>query len=64
MLHSLKVHIVDAFKLLWQMGQLEIMSGKQGIGFYLAGEVLGHRPGQCQAIVGAGSTADFIHQDQ
>ena len=64
MLHGLEVYIVHPFKLPRQVGQFKIMGGKQGVGFYLACEVFGHRPGECKTVVGAGSASDFIHQHQ
>ena len=53
-----------AFHFLRQLGQLEVVGGKQGQGFDLIRQIFRAGPRQRQAIVGRGAAANFIHQHQ
>ena len=56
--------VVDARQLRRQLGQLEVVGGEQGKGLEIAGQMFRRRPGQAQAIEGAGAAADLVHQHQ
>ena len=52
--------------LLRQVRQFVIMGRKQSFntGFMQIMQILHHRPGNAQSVIGAGSAADFIHDNQ
>src|SRR5665647_254813 len=47
-----------------KLGQLEVVGGEQGEGLGLVVQLRGYGRGQCQAVKGAGATANLIHQHQ
>ena len=59
-----EVHVNGMLQLIGQLGQLEIVGGKQRVAAYLPGKVFGSSPGQGQAIKGAGATTNLVHQHQ
>ena len=58
--------IVDAGKLAFQLGQLMVVSGKQRLGAGKTGarNVFHHSPGDGQSVIGAGSPADLVEDQQ
>ena len=64
MLHGVKMNIGNARLLIGQAGQFKVMGGEQGKRPHYPGQLHRTRPGQRQAVKGAGATPDFVNQHQ
>ena len=58
------VVVAQAGQRLGELGQLVVVRGEQGPAADLVVQVLGDRPGQRDAVVGAGAAADLVEDDQ
>ncbi len=63
-LDRVQMDVSQPLNQLRQPGQLEVVGGKQGVGANLARQLLGAGPRQREAVVGAGTAANFVHQHQ
>ncbi len=63
-LHRIQVDVGQPAHQLRQAGQLEVVGGEQGVGANLARQLFGTGPRQREAVVGAGTAANFVHQHQ
>ncbi|MNQ03551.1 hypothetical protein D3C85_162540 [compost metagenome] len=62
-LGGIEVHVGHQRFAFRQNREFEVVGGEQRVGAQL-GQSLGCRPGQRQAVEGAGAAADFVHQHQ
>ena len=62
--YRLQMHVFHGFLFAGQLRQLEIVGGKQRVCSNVPGQVDGAGRGQGQAVIRAGSAADFIQQYQ
>ena len=56
--------VFHALQLSLQLGQLMIVSSKEGLGLHCIAEILHHGPGDGQTVKGTGATADLIQDQQ
>ncbi len=62
--HCFDVHIDHSRCFGGEAGQLEVVSGEQGEGADLVGDVGGARPGERQTVEGAGAAAHLVHEHE